>query len=137
MNAADAAGGKDTDTGHVGDHHGGGNGGGAIAALSHQNGQVAAAGLGDGVAALAQIVDLLGGQTSLQAAADDGDGGGHGAVFADDLLHVQSGLHILGIGHAVGDDGALQSHHGTALCHSLLHLGRYIQITIHKSFTSC
>mgnify|MGYP002690924152 CR=1 FL=1 len=85
----------------------------------------------------AQIVDLLGGQTSLQAALDDGDGGRHSAVFTDELLHVHSGLHILGIGHTVGDDGALQSHHGTALCHSLLHLGRYIQITIHKSFTSC
>ena len=121
----------------MGDHHGGGHGGGAIAALCHQNGQIPAAGLGDGVAALAQIVNLLGGQARLQAAADDGDGGGDGAVFADDLLHVQSSLHILGIGHAVGDDGALQSHHGTALGHCLLHLRCDIQITIHKSFTSC
>ena len=32
----------------------------------------------------------------------------------------------------MGNDGALQSHHGTALCHCLLHLGGDIQITIHK-----
>ena len=128
--AADAAGGKDLNPGHVGDHHGGGNGAGAVAALGHQHRQITAAGLRHSVAGTAQIVDLLGGQTGLQAALDDGDGGRHSAVFTDELLHVHSGLHILGIGHTVGDDGALQRHHGLALLQSLFDLSGNVQITI-------
>ena len=50
--AADAAGGEHLDAGHVGDDHGGGDGGGAVPLLRHQNGQVAAAGLGDACAGL-------------------------------------------------------------------------------------
>ena len=131
MDAADAAGGEHGNTGHMGDHHGGGDGGGAVTAQGHQHRQITAAGLGHARAGLAQIVDLLGGQTGLHAAADDGDGGGHRAVFTDDLLHVQGRLHILGIGHAVADDGALQRHHGLAILQGLLYLRGNIQITIH------
>ena len=43
-------------------------------------------------------------------AADDGDGGRHRAVIPDDPLHVQGGLHILRIRHAVGKNGAFQCH---------------------------
>ena len=132
VDAADAAGGEHLNTGHVSDDHGGGHGGGAVPALSHQNGQVTAAGLGDGRAGLTQIVDLGFGQTGLQTAADDGDGGGNGTAFADDLLYVQSGLHVLGIGHAVGDDGGFQSHHGAALVQSLLHFGSDVQVFIQR-----
>ena len=77
-----------------------------------QNSQIAAGGLGDGGALLAEVLNLLCGQTGLQTAADDGDGRGDGAVLADDALDLQSGLHILRIGHAVGDDGGLQSDDG-------------------------
>ena len=132
MHAADAAGGEHLNACHVSDDHGGGDGGGTVLALGHQNGQVAAAGLGDGRAGLAQIVDLSLGQTGLQTAADDGDGGGHRAVFADDLLHVQRGLHILRVGHTVRDDGGLQRHHGAALVQSLLHFGSNVQILIER-----
>ena len=132
MHAADAAGGEHLDTGHVGDDHGGGHGGGTVPALGHQNGQVTAAGLGDAGAGLAQVIDLSLGQAGLQAAADDGDGGGNGTIFADDLLHVQSGLHVLGIGHAVGDDGGFQSHHGAALVQSLLHFGSDVQVFVQR-----
>ena len=132
VDAADAAGGEHLNTGHVSDDHGGGHGGGAVPALGHQNGQVTAAGLGDGRAGLAQIVDLGFGQTGLQAAADDGDGGGYCAVFADDLLHVQGSLHVLGIGHTVRDDGGFQSHHGTALLQGLLHFGSDVQIFVQR-----
>ena len=130
MYAADSAGGKDLDPSHVGDHHGGGHGAGTVASLGHQHRQITAAGLWHSVAGTAQIVDLLGGQTGLQAALDDGDGGRHSAVFTDELLHVHSGLHILGIGHTVGDDGALQRHHGLALLQSLFDLSGNVQITI-------
>ena len=131
MDAADAAGGEDADAGHVGDDHGGGHGGGPVRLPGHQGGQIPAAGLGNLPAGLAQILDLLPAETRFQAAADDGDGGGHGSVVADGLLHQKGGLHILGIGHAVGDDGALQSHHGAALGKSLLHFGRYIKVLVH------
>ena len=132
MDTANAAGGEHLNPSHVGDDHGGGDGGSAVLALGYQNGQVTAAGLGHSGAGLAQIVDLGLGQTGLQAAADDGDGGGHRAVLADDLLHVQSGLHVLGIGHAVGDDGGFQSHHGAALVQSLLHFGSDVQVFIQR-----
>ena len=131
MDAADAAGGEHGDARHMGDDHGGGDGGGAVPALSHQYGQVTAAGLGDSGAGLAQIIDLLGGQAGLQATLDDGDGGGHRTVFADDLLHVQGGLHVLGIGHTVGDDGGFQGNDGAALGQGLLNLRGNIQIAIH------
>ena len=73
------------------------------------------------------------GQARLQAAADDGDGGGDGAVVANGLLHQQGGLHILGIGHAVGDDGALQRHDGFAGGQRRLYLGGNVQIFVHKN----
>ena len=133
MDAADAAGGEDADAGHVGDEHGGGHCRGPVGLPGYQGGQIPAAGLGDLPAGLAQVFDLLPAEPGLQAAADDGDGGGDSPIVADGLLHQQGGLHILGVGHAVGDDGALQRHHGAALIQSLFDLGRYIKISIHKN----
>ena len=130
MHAADAARGKDLDARHGGDHHGGGDGAGAVHALGYQHGQNPAAGLGHGVASLAQVVDLLRGQARLQAAADDGDGSGHSAAGADDLLYLQGRLLLLGIGHTMGDDGAFQGHNGLALVQGLLYLGCNVQITV-------
>ena len=132
VHAADAASGEHLNACHVSDDHGGGDGGGTVLALGYQNGQVAAAGLGNSGAGLAEIVDLSLGQTGLQTAADDGDGGGHRAVFADDLLHVQRGLHILRVGHTVRDNGGFQSHHGAALVQSLLHFGSNVQVFVQR-----
>ena len=128
--AADAAGGEDLDTGHGSDHHGGGDGAGAVHSLGHQHRQVTTAGLGHSMAGLAQIVDLVRGEASLQPPADDGDGGRHGAAVTDDLLHLQSSLGILRIGHTVGNNGALQSYNGLTLVQGLLHLGGDVQITV-------
>ncbi len=128
VDAADAASGEDFDARHVGDHHGGGDGGGAVGLAGAQHRQIPAAGFGDGLALLAQVLDLLLGAAGLQAAAQDGDGGGHRAVVPDDLLHLEGGLHVLGIGHAVGDDGGLQGHHGLAGSDGLGHLGGHVQI---------
>ena len=108
----------------MGDNHGSGDSGGAVPALRHQHGQIPTAGLGHGRAGLAQVVDLLGREAGLQPPADDGDGGGNGTVFADDLLHV------LGIGHAVGDDGGFQCHHGTTLVQGLLHFRGDVEILV-------
>ena len=92
--------------------------------------------LGHLLTLLAQVLDLLGAQAGLQAAAQDGDGRGHRAVVPDDLLHLQSGLYVLGIGHAVGDDGGLQSHHRLTGRNSSGYFRGYIQklVQIHHRY---
>ena len=127
MHAADAAGGEHLDAGHVGDDHRGGDGRCAVFAAGAQDSQIAAGGLGDGGALLAEVLDLLFGQTGLQTAADDGDGRGDGAVLTDDALDLQGGLHILRIGHAVGDDGGFQSDDGLTGGNGLGDLGLYVK----------
>ena len=131
VHAADAAGGEDLDARHVGDDHGGGDGGGSVPSLGHQDGEIPAAGLGHARAGLAEIVNLLGGEARLQAAAQDGDGGGDGPVLPDDGLHLQGGFHVLGIGHAVGDDGGFQGHHRLSGFQGFLDFGGDVQILVH------
>ena len=130
VDAADAAGGEYLDARHVGDNHGGGDGGGPVLPTGAQHGQVPAAGLGDLGPRLAQVLNLLPGAPGLQLSADDGDGGGHRAVLPDDGLHRQGGLHVLGVGHAVRDDGGLQGHHRLSGGKGPGHLGGYVQILV-------
>ena len=130
MHAADAAGGEDLDASHVGDHHGGGHGGGAVSPLGDQHSQVPAGSLGHGLALLAQVLDLVLGQAGLQAAAQNGDGSGDCAVGTDDLLDLEGGLHVLGVGHPVGDDGGFQGYDGLALGHGLGNFGIHVKILI-------
>ena len=131
MHAANAAGGEEADAGHVGNDHGCGNGGSAVLTPGAQHGQVPAGSLVNGAALLAEVLDLLSGQTGLQAAADDGDGSRHSTVLADDLLNVQSGFHVLGVGHTVGDDGGFQGNNGLAVGQSLSDFGIDVQILVH------
>ena len=88
----------------------------------------------DGPALFAEVFNLLRGQACLQAAADNGDGGRHGAVFPDNALHVQSSFHVLGIGHAVGNDGGFQGDNRLSLRNGLGYFGIYIQIFVHVHF---
>ena len=134
MHAADAAGGKDLDSGHRRNHHRRGDRRRPVHALRHQHREVAAAGLGNGCSRLAEIVDFFRCQTNLQPPADDGDGGGGCAVFTDDLLHAQRGLHILRIRHAVGDDRGFQRHNRFAGGKRRGYFGIYVQILIHHVF---
>ena len=131
MDAADASCGKDADARHVGDHHGSGHGAGTVLALSDEHRQVPAAGLGDGRTFLTEVLDLLRGEARLQPPADDGNGGGHGPVLPDQLLHRQGRLHVLGVGHPVGDDGGFQGHHGLAGGEGFGDLGGYVKILVH------
>ena len=85
----------------------------------------------NGAALFAEVFDLFLGQAGLQAAADDGNGGGHRAVLADDLLHIQGRLHVLGIGHAMGDNGGFQRHNGLPGGDGSGDLGIDVQILIH------
>ena len=130
VDAADAPGGKHLDARHVGDDHGGGDGGGPVLPPGAQHRQIPAAGLGHGRARPAQVLNLLLGTARLQPPADNGDGGGDRPVLPDDPLHRQGGFHVLGVGHSVGDDGGLQGHHGPALRQGLGHLGGYVQILV-------
>ena len=131
MHAADAAGGKDLNACHVGDHHRRGDGGGAVRAARADDRQIAAGDLGDLAPGLAEVGDLLLGQAGLQAAAEDGDGGGNGAVVAQGLLDEQGRLDVFRIGHAVGDDRALERDDRAAVRERLLHLGCDVQIFVH------
>ena len=83
--------------------------------------------------AVPATIAILGGRlkAGLQPAAEDGDGGGHRAVLAHDALHVEGGLHILRVGHAVGDDGGFQRHHRLSGIQRVAHLRRDIQILVH------
>ena len=130
MHAADAAGGENGDACHVGDHHGGGDGGSAVLTPGAQQCQVPAGSLVNGLALLAEVFNFFRSQTGLQPTADDGDGGGNGAVFPDNPLHVQSGFHILGIGHTVGNDGGFQGNDGLALGNGGGNFGIDVQILV-------
>ena len=123
VHAADAAGGKNADACHVGDHHGGGDGGGTVCLAGDEGCDITAAGLGNISAGLAEIFDLVLGQTRFQSAAYDGDGGGDCTVFTDGLLDEQSGLHIARVGHTVRNDGAFKSNNGLAAVESFRYLG--------------
>ena len=131
VHTADAAGGEHANARHVGDHHRGGDGARAVLALRDEHGQVAAGSLRDARAGAAEVVDLFLGKTGLQAAADDGDGRGDRAGLADDALDLEGGLHVLGIGHAVGNDGGFERHDGLTGGKGLGNLGGDIQILVH------
>jgi hypothetical protein len=129
--SADAAGGEHLDAGYVGNHHGGGHGGGAVCLAGHEHGQVAAAGFGNTRPGLAQILDLLRGAARFQPAVDDADGRRNSAVVTDDLFHGKGGLHILRIRHPVGDDRGLQRHHRLARGKGFGDLRGYIKMLVH------
>ena len=123
VNAADAARGKDLDARHVSDYHRGGDGGSAVGAPCDDGCKVTAACLCDLRSRLAEILDLVGGETRLEAAADYGDGCGDGAVFTDGLFNEQSRFYVFGVGHTVGNYRAFESNDGLALGESLSYFG--------------
>ena len=131
MHAADAAGGEDANARHVGDHHRGGDGAGAVLALRDEHGQVAAGGLGNARAGAAEVVDFFLGKTGLEPSADDGDGRGHGARVADNSLDLECGLDVLRVGHTMGNDGGFERHDGLAGFERLGDLGGDVQILVH------
>ena len=65
VHTANAAGSKHTDTGHMGNDHGGGNGGSTVLAPGTQNRQVPAGSLGNGLTLFAEIFNLFIGETGL------------------------------------------------------------------------
>ena len=113
MDAADAAGGEDFDAGAVGDPHGGGDGGGAVELAGDDDGQVAAAYFADLLSGCrGQALDLLRAEAGDEFAFYDADGGGVGAMVADDALHFVGEMEVVGVGEAVGDDGGFESDAG-------------------------
>ena len=55
-----------------------------------------------------------------------------GARLADDALDLERGLHVLEIGHAVGNDGGFERHDGLTGGKGLSNLGGDIQILVHS-----
>ena len=79
--------------------------------------QVAAAGLLDFVAAGGEGLDLGLGHPDFDAARDDADGRGDGALGAHGLLAAQGGFQIVRMGQARRDDGGFERHHGARFAH--------------------
>ena len=135
VNPADTAGGEHFDARHGGDDHGGGDGGGAVLTPCHDRRQVAAAGLLNAQACLAQVLDLLLLKARAELAADDRDGGRFGPVLTGDPLTVQRGLDVLRVRHAMADDGAFQRDDRTSIFQRFFYFFGNIQV-LHMIFLS-
>ena len=131
MYTADTAGGENLDAGHMCNNHGGGDGCSTVFPSGYQNRQVTAARFRDSPTGFAQVFNFIFAETCLQPAADHSDRCGDGTVFPDGLLHKQSSLHIFRVGHAVRDDGALQSNNGLACGQCFCNFRRDVEILIH------
>ena len=83
------------------------------AARGDAGGHVGARQFGDALG-LTQRLQLISFQPYVQLAVDHGNGGRGGACVADVLFHLCRNFDVLGVGHAVGDDGAFQCHDGAA-----------------------
>ncbi len=104
---------KTCDARHGGNAHGGGDRRGAIELSRNDIGQIAGRDLADcGAFARRDIRARQPVKSHSRAAAEYGDGGGNGAVLADDVLDLARRLDILRIGHAMGDDGRFKRHDG-------------------------
>jgi hypothetical protein len=55
----------------------------------------------------------------VDAACHDGDGGGNGPCGANILFDQTGGFDVLGIRHAMRDDGGFKCHKGAMCCHGL------------------
>ena len=51
-------------------------------------------------------------------------------MLSDNALHFQSGLHILGIGHTVGNNGGFQCNNRLSCCQGFCHFGLDVQILV-------
>lgn len=109
VDAADATGGKNLDTGLVGENHGTGDGGAAIFLIGDSEGDITAAAFADRVAwFLGEGLELVGGEADMDLAGEEGDGGGRGAAVTDGGFHILGCFEVLGVGEAVGDDGTFE-----------------------------
>ena len=113
VHAAEPAGDEDADPGQRRQPHGRGDRGGAVAAARDHVRQVADA----------HLDDVAGGWRAARGrrrparsrrAVEHGDGGRHRAGVADDALDLERHRDVLGVGHAVADDRALQRDHRAA-----------------------
>ena len=114
VHAADAAGCKHPDPREVRGDHGCCNGGRPGATPGEASREIGARQLGDALR-LSEAGKLVGFQTDVQRAVQHGDGGRNRACGADVLLDLRRHLDVLGVGHAVGDDCALQRHDGRSI----------------------
>ena len=109
------------------DDHGGGNGGCTVFASCAKNSKVATGSFVDSLAFFAEIFDFFRGKTRFKASADNCNGCGNSTVFTDDLFNFKSGFNVLGVRHAVADDGGFKSNNGFAFCNSLCNFCVYVK----------
>jgi hypothetical protein len=115
VHAADTPGREHPDAGHRGENHRCCHGRRAVCATADDKRDVATAGLDNGRPTLAQATDLRVVKTDLQPPTEDGDGRRNRAALANRALNPAGGFDVLGIRHAVGDDGRLEGNDGFAV----------------------
>lgn len=114
VHTADAARGEHADARQAGKDHRGGYCRRARALFRHHDGKVAPGYLGHAFAFAHQLQFVLR-KAHLQHAVDDRHGGGHCALRPHDALHLGRKGKVVGVGHAVGEDRALQRDNGLAV----------------------
>ena len=86
--------------------------------------KVASGGLDGFSSHLGEISDLILRETDLDPTVDNGNRRRGGAVVANDLLDCDSSFEIVGVGHSVRDNGALECNQGLLLVEGGLHFVR-------------
>ncbi len=115
MHAAYAAGREYTDAGHRRDNHRCGHRRCAVRATADHERKVAAAGLGHGLALLAEVADFGSGQARFQSTAENRDRRGNGAAFPDGAFGPKRSLDVLRLRHAMADDRRFERDDGFAV----------------------
>src|ERR1044072_2270295 len=104
MDAADSAGGKDTDPGTICDPTGGSDGGGAVPFLTYGDRQVANTHLFD-LVVFGDEANLFVAEPDRELPVEYRDGGRDGISFANDLFETLSGGEILWTRQTVRSNG--------------------------------
>ena len=109
MNPSDASGDKQGDARHLGDQHRRGNGGGAPSFLGDHDRQIPLGDFGDSFF-FPEPFNFFRAHPDDDFPIDDADGRGNGPIFFHGLFHEHRGLHVPGIGHAMGNDRGFEGH---------------------------
>ena len=134
VNPADAAGGKDPDPGHMGDHHGRSDRCRSVFSSCTKNRQIAAGRFGDLGSLLSEVLNLFRGKTCFQPSADNRDRSRNRTIFPDSLFHLQSRFYILRIRHPMRNDRRLQCNDRLSVFQCLFDIFPDVQIWIQHDF---
>lgn len=118
VHAADAAGDEDRDADKRCEVGSGCNGGGAVTLLCNNDSQVAARAFADFGAENGEFLQSRLVEADVDDTVQESDGGGGGTLRSHDLFDFDSGLKVIGVFHAVGDNSGLECNNGAVFLHS-------------------